>query len=57
MPPESDPAFIKRILAEIDAQQVGRSSDAPEKVSIAAADLERLIKLYAGVPATAFRIN
>jgi hypothetical protein len=57
MPPESDPAFIKRILAEIDAQQAGRPSDAPDKVSIAAADLERLIKLYAGLPPNAMRVN
>jgi hypothetical protein len=54
---EPDPVFLKRILAEIDAQTAARRSDAPDKVTIATADLERLVKLYAGVPATAFRIN
>ena len=57
MPGESDPAFVKRMLAEIDAQDAARPPHAPAKVTIATADLERLIKLYAGVPSTAFRIN
>ncbi len=56
-PPESDPAFVKRMLAEIDAQDAARPSDAPAKVTIAKADLERLVKLYAGLPPTAMRIN
>ena len=57
MPDESDPEFVKRMLAEIDAQDAARPSDAPAKVTIDTADLERLVKLYAGVPATALRIN
>jgi hypothetical protein len=57
MPPESDPVFLKRILAKIDAQTAARGPDDPDEVTIATADLERLVKRYAGIPPTAMRIN
>jgi hypothetical protein len=57
MIPEPDPAFLNRILAEIDAQEAAKSTAGPARIEIDARDLERLIKAYAGIPATAMRAN
>jgi hypothetical protein len=55
--PETDPEFLRRLLAELDAQ-AGDGGPVPhDRVAIASADLMRLIRLCAGVPSTAFRIN
>jgi hypothetical protein len=54
---EPDPAFLKRILAEIDAQQAARGTAGPARIELDARDLERLIKAYVGIPSTAMRAN
>jgi hypothetical protein len=54
---EPDPVFLKRILAEIDAQEAAKGTSRPARIELDARDLERLIKAYAGIPGTAMRAN
>ena len=57
MTDESDPAFLKRILAAMDAQNAAQEGQAPSKVTLASEDVLRLVMLYAGLPPTAMRIS
>lgn len=57
MQTETDAAFLKRVLAELDARTAANGGETPGKVELASADLIRLVKLYAGIPATAIRMS
>jgi hypothetical protein len=54
---ETDRDFVKRMLAEIADQEDRNTSGRPGKIEVDIRDLERLIKMYAGIPSTAIRAS
>jgi hypothetical protein len=54
---ETDPEFVKRMLAEIADHENRNPSGNPAKIEVETRDLERLIKVYAGIPSTAIRAS
>jgi hypothetical protein len=54
---ETDPEFVKRILTEIADHENRNPSGNPAKIEVETRDLERLIKVYAGIPSTAIRAS
>jgi hypothetical protein len=54
---ETDRDFVKRMLAEIADQEDRNTSRRLSKIEVDIRDLERLIKMYAGIPSTAIRAS
>ena len=54
---EDDATFLKRLMAEVDEQAAANNGIMPPLTTLESSDLMRLVKLYAGIPRTAMRIN